>query len=71
MAPRQFVNVCGCGVVRAFVAKAFAYLIVGLRIPVILGWAAAVVLAVLFLPPLPSSGGLSDPPRLISGRHSV
>jgi hypothetical protein len=42
------------------VAKAFAYLIVGLRFPVVLGWAAAVVLAVLFLPPLPSSGGLSD-----------
>ena len=41
-------------------AKAFAYLIVGLRFPIILGWAAAVVLAVLLLPPLPSSGGLSD-----------
>ena len=41
-------------------AKAFAYLIVGLRFPVVLGWVAAVVLAVLFLPPLPSSGGLSD-----------
>jgi uncharacterized membrane protein YdfJ with MMPL/SSD domain len=35
------------------VAKAYAYLIVGLRFPVILGWVAAVVLAVLFLPPLP------------------
>jgi putative drug exporter of the RND superfamily len=54
------VNVGRGGVVRAFVAKAFAYLIVGLRFPVILGWAAAVLLAVLFLPPLPSSGGLSD-----------
>jgi putative drug exporter of the RND superfamily len=42
------------------VAKAFAYLIVGLRFPIIGGWAAAVVLAVLFLPPLPTSGGLSD-----------
>ena len=42
-------------------AKAFAYLIVGLRFPLILGWAAAVVAAVLFLPPLSSSGGgLSD-----------
>jgi putative drug exporter of the RND superfamily len=50
----------GCRVVSAFVAKAFAYLIVGLRFPVILGWVAAVVLAVLFLPPLASSGGLSD-----------
>jgi putative drug exporter of the RND superfamily len=42
------------------VAKAFAYLIVGLRVPLILGWIVAVVLAVLFLPPLPSSGGLGD-----------
>jgi len=39
------------------VAKAFAYLVVGLRFPLILGWAAAVVAAVLFLPPLSSSGG--------------
>jgi putative drug exporter of the RND superfamily len=46
--------------VTAFVAKAFGYLMVGLRFPVILAWVAAVVLAVLFLPPLPSSGGLSD-----------
>ena len=50
----------GYRVVRDFVAKAYAYLIVGLRFPVILGWAALVILAVLFLPPLPSSGGLSD-----------
>jgi putative drug exporter of the RND superfamily len=56
----QLVNVGGCGVVRAVVAKAFAYLIVGLRFPIIIGWAAAVVIAVLLLPPLPSSGGLSD-----------
>jgi RND superfamily putative drug exporter len=42
------------------VAKAFGYLIVGLRFPIVLGWAAAVVVAVLLLPPLPSSGGLSD-----------
>jgi RND superfamily putative drug exporter len=42
------------------VAKAFGYLIVGLRFPIILAWAAAVVAAVLLLPPLPSSGGLSD-----------
>jgi putative drug exporter of the RND superfamily len=42
------------------VAKAFAYLVVGLRFPLILGWAVAVVAAVLFLPPLPSSGGLAD-----------
>jgi putative drug exporter of the RND superfamily len=42
------------------VAKAFAYLVVGLRFPLILGWAVAVVAAVLFLPPLPSAGGLAD-----------
>src|SRR5215472_4829806 len=41
-------------------AKAFAYLVVGLRFPLILGWAAVVVAAVLFLPPLLSSGGLTD-----------
>ena len=40
-------------------AKAYAYLIVGLRFPLLLGWAAAIAAAVLFLPPLPSSGGLS------------
>jgi RND superfamily putative drug exporter len=42
------------------VAKAFAYLVVGLRFPLILGWAVAVVAATAFLPPLPSSGGLAD-----------
>src|SRR5215472_6090087 len=41
-------------------AKAFAYLVVGLRFPLILGWAAAAVAAVLFLPPLSSSGGFSN-----------
>jgi putative drug exporter of the RND superfamily len=46
--------------VAAVVAKAFGYLIVGLRFPIIVAWAAAVVAAVLLLPPLPSSGGLSD-----------
>src|ERR1700734_1228324 len=33
---------------------------VGLRFPIILAWAAAVIAAVLLLPPLPTSGGLSD-----------
>src|SRR5271170_3525340 len=33
---------------------------VGLRFPIIAAWAAAVIAAVLLLPPLPSSGGLSD-----------
>jgi putative drug exporter of the RND superfamily len=42
------------------VARAYAYLVVGLRFPLIIGWAAAVIFAVHFLPPLPSSGGLSD-----------
>jgi RND superfamily putative drug exporter len=46
--------------VTALVAKAFGYLIVGLRFPIIAAWAAAVVAAVLLLPPLPSSGGLAD-----------
>jgi RND superfamily putative drug exporter len=46
--------------VAVVVAKAFGYLIVGLRFPIILAWAAAVIAAVLLLPPLPSSGGLAD-----------
>src|ERR1700734_3858927 len=33
---------------------------VGLRFPIILAWAAAVIAAVLLLPPLPTSGGLAD-----------
>ena len=41
-------------------AKAFGYVIVGLRFLIIAAWAAVVVAAVLLLPPLPSSGGLSD-----------
>jgi putative drug exporter of the RND superfamily len=46
--------------VVALVAKAFAYLVVGLRFPLLLAWAAGVVIAVLLLPPLPSSGGLNN-----------
>ncbi|HTR94267.1 MAG TPA: hypothetical protein VMI73_21230 [Trebonia sp.] len=41
-------------------AKAFAYLVVGLRFPLLLAWAAAAVVAMLLLPPLPSSGGLNN-----------
>ena len=41
-------------------AKAFAYLVVGLRFPIIVGWVAAVVLAILFLPALSASGGISN-----------
>ncbi|TVZ03899.1 hypothetical protein EAS64_15785 [Trebonia kvetii] len=44
----------------AFVAKAFAYLVIGLRFPLLLAWAAAAVVAVLLLPPLSSSGGLNN-----------
>jgi RND superfamily putative drug exporter len=42
------------------VAKAFAYLVVGLRFPLILGWAVAVAAATAFLPPLPTAGGFAD-----------
>jgi RND superfamily putative drug exporter len=42
------------------VAKAYAHLVVALRLPLVLGWAVAVVAAVMFLSPLPSSGGLTD-----------
>jgi len=42
------------------VTKAFAFVVVGLRLPLILGWGVAVAAAVMFLPPLQSSGGLSD-----------
>jgi RND superfamily putative drug exporter len=45
---------------QAPVAKAFAYLIVGLRYPLLLGWAAAVAGALLYLPPLPSAAGFAD-----------
>ncbi|HEX3959428.1 MAG TPA: MMPL family transporter [Trebonia sp.] len=50
-------------------AKAFAYLIVGLRFPIILGWAAAVVVAILFLPALSSSGGVAD--LIPAGSHAA
>ena len=40
-------------------AKVFGYLVVGLRLPLILGWGLAVAAAVAFLPPLQSFGGLS------------
>jgi putative drug exporter of the RND superfamily len=46
--------------VVALVAKAFAYLVVGLRFPLLLAWAAGVIAAVLLLPPLPSSGSLNN-----------
>jgi putative drug exporter of the RND superfamily len=42
-------------------ARGYAFVVVGLRYVIVGGWAAAVVLAILFLPPLStaSSGGLS------------
>ncbi|MBV9448470.1 MAG: MMPL family transporter [Streptosporangiaceae bacterium] len=40
-------------------ARAYAFAVVSLRWPVIGGWIAALVLAVLFLPTLSSAGGLS------------
>jgi len=42
-------------------ARGYAFVVVGLRYVIVGGWAAAVVLAILFLPPLgtASSGGLS------------
>jgi RND superfamily putative drug exporter len=47
--------------VAAFVlSRTYAFAVVGLRLPIIGGWIAAVVFAVLFLPPLASSGGLPD-----------
>jgi RND superfamily putative drug exporter len=42
------------------VAKAFGYLVVGLRFWLLLGWGAAVAVALLFLPTLPTNGGLAD-----------
>jgi putative drug exporter of the RND superfamily len=42
------------------VSRAYAFVVVGLRYPILLGWIAAVVAAVMFLPPLASSGGLTN-----------
>ena len=42
-------------------ARGYAFVVVGLRYLIVGAWAAAVVLAILFLPPLnAASGGLSD-----------
>jgi len=41
-------------------ARTFAFAVVGMRWFVVLGWAAAIAFAVLFLPALGSSGGLTD-----------
>jgi putative drug exporter of the RND superfamily len=42
-------------------ARGYAFVVVGLRLVIIGGWAAAVVIAIVFLPPLnPNVGGLSQ-----------
>jgi putative drug exporter of the RND superfamily len=42
-------------------ARGYAFVVVGLRLLIIAGWAAAVAAAIVFLPPLnPSTGGLSE-----------
>ena len=49
-------------IVESVLARSYAFVVVGLRYLIVGGWAAAVVLAVMFLPPLSaaSSGGLSN-----------
>ncbi len=49
-------------IVESILARSYAFVVVSLRYLIVGGWAAAVVLAVIFLPPLSatSSGGLSD-----------
>jgi putative drug exporter of the RND superfamily len=43
------------------VARGYAFVVVGLRLLIIAGWAAAVAAAIVFLPPLnPTTGGLSE-----------
>jgi putative drug exporter of the RND superfamily len=42
-------------------ARGYAFIVVGLRLVIIGGWAAAVAAAIVFLPPLnPTTGGLSE-----------
>src|SRR5580700_11593375 len=42
-------------------ARAYAVVVVSLRLVIIAGWAAAVAAAIVFLPPLnPTTGGLSE-----------
>ena len=42
-------------------ARGYAWVVVGLRLVIIAGWAAAVAAAIVFLPPLnPATGGLSE-----------
>ena len=57
--PRSWVV---AAIVESILARSYAFVVVSLRYLIVGGWAAAVVLAVMFLPPLSatSSGGLSD-----------
>src|SRR5690242_14239701 len=59
-------------IVESILARGYAFVVVSLRYLIVGGWAAAVVLAVMFLPPLSaaSSGGLSDliPPGSAAAR---
>ena len=49
-------------IVESILARSYAFVVVSLRYLIVGGWVAAVVLAVMFLPPLSatSSGGLSN-----------
>jgi RND superfamily putative drug exporter len=49
-------------IVESILARSYAFVVVSLRYLIVGGWAAAVVLAIMFLPPLSatSSGGLSN-----------
>jgi len=57
---------------ESILARSYAFVVVSLRYLIVGGWAAAVVLAIMFLPPLSatSSGGLSDliPPGSAAAR---
>ena len=60
------------GVAAGLLARGYAFVVVSLRYLIVLGWAAVVVLAIMFLPPLnaSSTGGLSQliPPGSAAAR---
>jgi len=59
-------------IVESILARSYAFVVVSLRYLIVGGWAAAVVLAIMFLPPLSatSTGGLSNliPPGSAAAR---
>jgi putative drug exporter of the RND superfamily len=59
-------------IVESILARSYAFVVISLRYLIVGGWAAAAVLAIMFLPPLSatSSGGLSDliPPGSAAAR---